>query len=162
MRHSARRFHRLIALGIALPTLLVLVTGILLQLRQDWRWIQPRAELAQPGMPVITIQQALEQVRAVPEAGVRSWEDVATFDVRFRKGTISVRTRNGYEVQLDGRDGKVLSAAPRRTSLLIELHQGSFFHPLVMRWVFLPAGIGLLFLWFSGVWIWAKRRPRRE
>jgi hypothetical protein len=63
--------------------------------------------------------------------------------------------------------GRGLQSAYRRSDLIESLHDGSFFGGEWPRFgLFLPAGIGLLLLWISGVWLFwmpfaACRRGRR-
>jgi uncharacterized iron-regulated membrane protein len=68
--------------------------------------------------------------------------------------------------QVDLGTGRVLQTAYRRSDLIESIHDGSFFGgDWVKLGLFLPAGIVLLLLWLSGLWLWwlpfgAKRRRR--
>lgn len=158
LRPWMRRLHHVVAWGVALPAILVFSTGILLLLRQSVSWIQPPSVMgSRPGIPVISVEQAFQAAKGVEAAGIQGWQDVTSMDIKPAKGTFAIRSRNGVEVQVDGVDGRVLSAAPRRTSLLIELHQGSFFHAKAMTWFFLPVGVGLLGLTLSGLFLLRRR-----
>jgi uncharacterized iron-regulated membrane protein len=162
IRDGARRLHGLLASFVGVPSAVILISGVTLQLRQDFDWIQPRAKVGKSlGIPTLPLSVAFERARAVSEADVLDWNDITSMEIKPARGLIQIRARNGYEVQLDGTTGEVLAAAPRRTGMLIELHQGSFFHPLVMKWVFLPAGLGLIFIWGTGVHMSLQRRKRR-
>jgi hypothetical protein len=69
---------------------------------------------------------------------------------------------------VDARTGEVLQAAYRRSDLIESLHDGSYFDDGVKLWVFLPAGVVLLGLWGSGLYLfvlpvavrWSRRRAR--
>jgi hypothetical protein len=107
----------------------------------------------------------LEIARSVPGAGIRDWADIPRLEVRPARELIKVVSANGTEVQIDAATGRVLQVARRRSDLIESLHDGSWFHPAAKRWVFLPAGIGLLGLAVTGVYLFllpiaAKRRGR--
>jgi nucleotide-binding universal stress UspA family protein len=102
---------------------------------------------------------------SVPEAEVASWEDVDRLDVRPDRGVVKVRSKTRWEVQIDTNTAEILQVAYRRSDLIESLHDGSFFHDKVKLWVFLPAGLILLGLWVTGVYLWLLpylvRRRRR-
>ncbi|NJL24828.1 MAG: hypothetical protein HC902_06435 [Calothrix sp. SM1_5_4] len=78
---------------------------------------------------------------------------------------IRVRAKNYWEVQIDGQSGAVLASAPRWKTLLILIHDGSWFASWVKPWIFLPAGVVAVLLWISGLGIWllspVRKRGRR-
>ena len=71
-------------------------------------------------------------------------------------------------MQVDLGTGQVLQTAYRRSDLIESIHDGSFFAgDWTKLGLFLPAGLVLLFLWISGLWMWwvpfiAKRRRASE
>jgi uncharacterized iron-regulated membrane protein len=159
LRKLSRKLHQFLAWVVIAPSILIFSTGVLLLLRQNVAWIQPPAMMGtQAGLPVVGIERAFEVARSVPEAGISSWQDLSSIDIRPAKGTLAFRAKNGYEVQIDGLSGAVVSAAPRRTSFLIELHQGTYFHPKAMTWWTLPVGLGLLSLSVSGLFLLRRKR----
>jgi hypothetical protein len=87
--------------------------------------------------------------------------------VRPGKGVAKVWTQNGWEVQVDLGSARVLHSAYRRSDLIESLHDGSWFHEHAKLWLFFPAGLTLLVLWLTGMYlfvlpIWVrKRRPPR-
>lgn len=149
-----RRVHKWVSLAAALPLVLIFATGVLLSASSKIAFLQPRpAPVPSPGIS-LSFDRVLEAARAVEGAGIASWDDVVQIDVRPKSGVIRVRAKNYWEVQLDGRSGRVLAAAPRRKTMLILLHEGSWFAPWVKTWIFLPAGIAALVLWISGIALW--------
>jgi len=163
----ARRWHRLGAILVAIPFLVVIVSGLLLQMKKQWGWIQPPTLSGASTTPALSFEQMLIAVRAVPEAEVDGWEDVDRLDIRPDRGVIKVRCKSGVEVQLDSVSGALLQVAPRRSDLIESLHDGSWFHPQVKYLLFLPAGIVVFFLWLSGVYLWwlpgsMRRRKRKK
>jgi len=151
----SRKAHRFGTIVIALPLLLVISTGILLQLKKHVAWVQPPTATGTPGPPALSFEEILEGARTVEEAEIDSWEDILLLDVRPGKGIVKVRAKNRWEVQLDTKRGQVVQVAYRRSDLIESLHDGSFFHEAARLWVFLPSGLVLLGLWFTGLYLWA-------
>ena len=82
------------------------------------------------------------------------WDDVNRIDLRPGRGMAKVWLRNGWEVQVDLGSGRVLQAAYRRSDLIESLHDGSFFAGDLSRLgIFVPAGLCLLLMWVTGLWM---------
>jgi hypothetical protein len=81
---------------------------------------------------------------------------------------LKVWCMNNWEVQLDSETGDVLQVAYRRSDLIESIHDGSWFHEMAKYWLFLPAGICLLMVWATGLYLfvlpyWVKwRRPKTK
>lgn len=149
---NSRKLHRWGALLCAAPILLIIVTGILIQLKDQFEWIQPKGVKGHtPAALSVPFDKVLEAVKTVPAAEVSSWKDVLVVDGRPAAGVLRVRTKNGYEVQVDGTTGEVLHSGIRRTSLLMDLHEGGWFGHAVRYWIFIPAAFILLGLWLTGL-----------
>ncbi|HEU5173774.1 MAG TPA: PepSY domain-containing protein [Gemmatimonadaceae bacterium] len=159
-----RKLHYWTSIAIALPASILLASGLLLQAKKHWSWVQPPEQRGSVTAPRITTDSVLGSVVAVPALGVRSWDDVNRIDFRPGKGVAKVWLQNGVEVQVDLGTGAVLQSAYRRSDLIESIHDGSYFGGDATKLgVFLPTGIVLLFLWVSGVWLFlvpilAKRR----
>lgn len=166
LRIWMRKSHRWGAILVALPFLLVIVTGILLQLKKEWSWVQPPTQRGKGTIPIISFANILDAVRLVPVAAVKDWSDIERLDVQPRRGMVKVQSRNRWEVQIDLQTGQVLQIAERRSDWIESLHDGSWFHDRVKLYVFLPVAGVVLGLWFTGIyllvlpWIvkWQKRR----
>jgi uncharacterized iron-regulated membrane protein len=160
-----RKVHYWISIAVALPALVILCTGILLQMKKQFAWIQP-AELRGSGRePTIEFSRILEICRTVPQAEISEWADINRIDVRPSRGMLKVWAQNNWEVQIDTATGRVLQVAYRRSDMIEAMHDGSWFHDSVKPWVFLPAGIILLLLWLTGFYlfwlpIFARRRQK--
>lgn len=162
-----RKFHRWGAILFAAPLLIVIVSGLLLQLKKEIVWIQPVTQQGSQNQPVIGWDQVLASSQNVTEAEVVSWSDIDRVDARVGKGVLKVRCKNGWEIQLDAATGDLLSSAYRRSDLIESIHDGSFFTDIAKLWVFLPNGIVLLALWFTGAYLWylpflAKKKKRNR
>jgi hypothetical protein len=163
-----RKIHYWASFIVAAPLLVIIGTGLLLQLKKQWTWVQPAEHRGTGTAPVIGFPEILESVKRVPEMGVTSWEDVNRLDVRVDRGRVKVWLQNGYEVQVDTGTGKVLQTEYRRSDLIEAIHDGSFFAgDWTKLGLFLPTGATLLLLWLGGIWMWwvpfiAKRRRKER
>jgi uncharacterized iron-regulated membrane protein len=161
-----RRLHRWGAALVALPFLVVLVTGLLLQVKKQVPWVQPREHKRKHESSALTLPEIVERVQRIPEANVRTWSDIDRIDVRPGKGLIKVVATNRWEAQLDMHSGDVLQVAYRRSELIESLHDGSWFHDRAKLWVFLPSAVIVLALWGTGVYLWvlpySARRARQQ
>lgn len=148
-----RKLHRWGAILVAAPFLVVLVTGIILQLKKESAWVQPPANRGVGKLPEISFDAILAAVKEVPEAEVQSWNDIDRLDVRPTKGYVKVQANNRWEIQVDLKTAKVLQTAYRRSDLLESIHDGSWFHESAKLWVFLPSAVVVLGLWFTGIYL---------
>lgn len=160
-----RLVHRWGAITIALPAIVVIVSGIILQLKKESAWIQPATSRGVGTQPSLSFDQILSAAQAVPEAEVKSWDDIDRLDVRPNKGVVKVRCNNRWEVQLDTQTAEVLQVAYRRSDLIEAIHDGSFFADAAKLWVFLPTAVVFAVLWGTGIYLFfqprlAKRRNR--
>jgi uncharacterized iron-regulated membrane protein len=165
-----RVVHRWGSILVLIPTGVVILSGIALQLKKQSAWIQPPTQNGSGTQLSLSFDQVLAAVQAVPEAQVETWDDVERLDVRPGKGMLKVRCKNRWEVQLDAKTGDVLQVAYRRSDLIESLHDGSFFHDRVKLWVFLPSALVLGVLWGTGIYLfllpyfakWKKRRRKER
>ncbi len=149
-----RKLHRWGAIAAAVPFLLVIVTGLLLQLKKQLPWVQPPEQRTPHTVPTVSMAQILDAARSVPQAQVTSWDDIDRLDVRPGKGLVKVTANNRWEVQVDLGTGNVLQAAYRRSDLIEQLHDGSWFHDAAKLWIFLPSGVIVLGLWITGIYLY--------
>ncbi|GFD75835.1 hypothetical protein KUL113_52550 [Tenacibaculum sp. KUL113] len=143
-----------LSLVIFIPVIIVIASGLLLQVKKEFDWIQPptqKAQHADRGIPTISFETLLTSVQQVSEANLKTWEDIDRLDVRPDKGIIKVRGKNHWEVQLDAQTGAVLQVAYRRTDTIEAIHDGSWFFEGAKLWLFLPAAILLFVLWITGL-----------
>lgn len=166
MKRWSRKLHRWGAILIAIPTLLVISTGLMLQLKKQVAWVQPPTQRGVGTDLQLDWQQILAATASNPQSEVQSWDDINRLDVRPSRGIIKVRCENGWELQLDAADGSVLSSAYRRSDLIESLHDGSFFSDTAKLYVFFANGLILLGLWLTGMYLWylpiQSRRHKRK
>ncbi|MBL9001232.1 MAG: PepSY domain-containing protein [Phycisphaerae bacterium] len=164
----SRRLHRWGAVFSAVPLLVVICTGLLLLLKKEFAWIQPREVRGSGGHPTVTFDQILAAASAADGPEITGWESIDRLEVRVGRGMTKVITKDRWEVQVDHATGGVLSAAIRRSDLIESLHDGTWFHSAAKLWVFLPSGLIALGLWITGVYLWglpyimrSRRKPTR-
>jgi uncharacterized iron-regulated membrane protein len=166
---NLRLAHKWAAIAVCVPLLIVIATGIFLQVRQPVDWIQPNSERgSETFQPRLTQDQILAAVRDVPRMEVTGWDDLLLTDYRPRKGIIKVRAPGHLETQIDAATGAVLKTGQRWNDIVMKIHDGSAFGGRL--WLFLPAGIGALFLTVSGLYLgfvasarrWRRHRSKRR
>lgn len=162
-----RKTHHWASFAATVPLLVIIASGLLLQMKKHWSWVQPVEHRGTGTAPSISLEQILASVKSVPELGVGGWADVDRLDVRPARGVVKVTLKSRWEVQVDLATGQVLQTAYRRSDLIESIHDGSvFLGDWTKLGLFLPAGVVLLFLWVSGMWmVWvqfAGKRRRRK
>lgn len=161
-----RKIHYWASFAVAIPLLVMISSGLLLQGKKHWAWVQPVENRGTGTEPVLDFDGILAAIKRVPDMNVQSWSDVNRLDVRPGRGMVKVWLNNGWEIQVDLNNGTILQTAYRRSDLIESIHDGSFFGgDWTKLGLFLPAGLVLLLLWFSGLWMWwlpfiAKRRRK--
>jgi uncharacterized iron-regulated membrane protein len=151
LRRLSRSLHLWLSLVIFVPVVIVIGSGLLLQVKKEFDWIQPPTQKLQSAAPSISYDDVLRAVQKVPQINIRTWDDIDRLDVRPSKGIIKVRGRNHWEVQLNASTAEVLQVAYRRTDTIEAIHDGSWFFEGAKLWLFLPVAIVLFILWLTGL-----------
>jgi uncharacterized iron-regulated membrane protein len=150
-----RKVHYWAAFIAAVPLLVMIASGLLLQMKKNWAWVQPVEHRGTGTVPTIDLGAVLASLKTVPDMKVESWADVNRLDVRPGRGVVKAWLMNGYEIQVDLGTGRVLQTAYRRSDLIETIHDGSFFAgDWTKLGLFLPAGVTMLLLWLGGLWMW--------
>ena len=162
-----RRLHYWGAAIAGIPVVVILATGIVLQLKKKVTWVMPTEMRGSTGLPGVTFAGLLELGQSVPEAQIRTWDDIPRVEGRPQKGLIKLVSTNGHEIQIDVVTGTILHVGIRRSDLIESIHDGSFFHDAAKLWLFLPAGIILFGLWCTGLYLFllpfiSRRRHRKR
>lgn len=150
-KKTNRQIHKWGSIIIALPLLLVIVTGILLLLKKEFSIIQPPTQRGISHVPSLSFEQILIVVKTVESAKIQSWEDIDRMDVRPDKGIIKVRSNNEIEIQIDSENGQILLIAQRNSDFIESLHDGTFFQKNANLWLMLPVAIISFILLITGV-----------
>ncbi len=153
--------------GVCAATFLAVtaVTGFLLLLKKEFDWIQPPTQKGAEGTieEFISIDEAWQRVQAADHPDFRSPDDIDRIDVRPDRRVYKVRSKHNHaEIQVDAVTGAILSTDTRTSDWLEQIHDGSWvgkpFHDYVMPLV----AICVMFLVFSGLWLWITPMVRRR
>jgi uncharacterized iron-regulated membrane protein len=158
---ALRKIHYWISIAALLPALIIIVTGLLLHFKKQFAWIQPPENRVMNATPALSLPEILDICRSIPELSVSTWADIDRLDVRPARGIIKVIANNRWEAQIDAATGKAIQTAYRRSDFLEALHDGSWFHDSVQLFIFVPAGIILLVLALTGLYLFALPLIRR-
>jgi arylsulfatase A-like enzyme len=149
---------------LAIPVLIILVSGILLQVKKQSAWVQPPEQRGKGSIPTIGFDTMLQSIRQQEDLAISGWDDVHRIDIRPSKGMAKVTLKSGWEVQVDLEDGSILQTAIRRSDWIESIHDGSFFWGDATKLgIFLPSAIGLTVLWITGLWMfWLPISVKRK
>lgn len=150
LRKTSRSMHLWIAVTILLPVAIVIASGLLLQVKKEFSWVQPPTQKGTNSIPTLSFEEILTAAKSVPEAEIASWDDVDRLDVRPGKGVIKIQSNNHWEIQIDATSAEVLSSEYRRSNTIEAIHDGSWFFEGAKLWIFLPVGILLFVMWITG------------
>lgn len=148
-----RKLHRWGAVISALPFLVVIVSGLFLQVKKQVQWVQPPEIKTDHKVPEVSLDRILEAARSVPEAKITDWAQVDRLELRPKKGFVRVSSTSRWEVQVDIGTGEVLTSGPRRTDWLTEIHEGEIPWKPAKLWIFLPSALIALGLWVTGIYL---------
>lgn len=166
-----RRTHYWLTPFLAIPILIITMSGVLLQVKKQWGWVQPTEMKGLSAVPSIPFESMLSNVRKIKGFEAATWTDIKRIDIRPSKGIAKLSMNSDVEIQMDTDTGEVLQTATRRSDWIESVHDGSYFAgDWTKLGVFLPAAIGLLVLWITGLWMfwlpfqakWKKQRIRNR
>lgn len=159
-----RKTHYWAGIVVALPLLVIIGSGLLLQVKKHWSWVQPEEQRGAQANVAVDLESLLGSVRSLAALNVSGWEDVKRVDIRPNRGIAKISLENGWEVQVDLSNGAVLQSAYRRSDLIESIHDGSFFGgELTKLGVFLPSAVILLVMLLTGLWMfWLPFAYRRR
>jgi uncharacterized iron-regulated membrane protein len=161
-----RVYHRYVGIAIGLFVLISSITGILLAWKKNIDLLQP--PVVKGTTTDLPQWVSLSELSNAAYSGLDSAQNITNnaidrIEARPEKGMVKVLFSEGYwEVQLDGKTGKVLSVAQRHSDWIEQIHDGSiisdFFKLLSMNFL----GLGLILLAVTGftLWFYPKRIRR--
>ncbi|MFL2511233.1 MAG: PepSY domain-containing protein [Candidatus Neomarinimicrobiota bacterium] len=152
LKKQTRKLHYWISPIIFIPVIIIFSTGVLLQFKKQSNWVQPNLKITSDSKPVM-LNLYLETAKTVSEAEISSWDDIDRIDIRPNKGIAKIRSKNNWEIQLDLESADIYSVSFRRSDIIESVHDGSFFSDYVKFGLFLPSGILLIVLSFTGIYM---------
>ena len=158
---------------LMLPLGVMIIAGLFLMLKKDIGWIQPptqRSAVEVQGAPDTSLAEIYAAAEAIPELELNSWAEIDRIDIKSDRGVVKIIAPNRWEAQIDLVTLETLSLEYRRSDLIEQIHDGSFFAGWVKTFIFLPVGVVLLVLWFTGIWMffdpyikrWKRRKNRAQ
>ncbi|MBT6036820.1 MAG: PepSY domain-containing protein [Kordiimonadaceae bacterium] len=149
-----RTIHNWLSIFIAMPILLLIVSGLFLQLKKDFIWIQPPSVRGENvATPIVSHEELLAAATSAPQTAGLKWSEFDRIDYKVDRGMVKFMTFEGWEVQVDTTTGDILSVAERRSDFFEKLHDGSYFGDTVKYYVVLPCAVSLFVLWITGIWM---------
>lgn len=158
-----RKVHYWLSVFVAAPSALIFLTGLLLQIKKSVSWIQPAERRGSGKTPSVAFADVFDRARSIPELAVNDWSDIDRVDVRPGRGMLKVLANNRWEAQIDAATGDILQVAYRRSDVIEQIHDGSWFSAWIKSGLFTPTAAVLLIMWVSGVYLfvlpfWRRRR----
>lgn len=146
---------------IIIPFLIVLLSGILLQVKKEFIWIQPKTVKTSYRDLSLNFDDILKAAMSVEKVGIKSWKDIKLLDVRPGKGITKIRTKDSWEIQIHNETAEVLAVNFRRSDMIESIHDGSWFHDNAKLALFLPSAIIMLMMSLTGLYLFFKLLPSK-
>jgi uncharacterized iron-regulated membrane protein len=67
-----RKIHYWLSIGVAIPVLIVICSGLLLQVKKQFTWVQPTEQKGNSKTANLSLPQILEIAKTVPEAEIKT------------------------------------------------------------------------------------------
>ena len=163
-----RKIHRLISIFLVFFMFVVGITGLLLTWKDELQLKPPthKVELQKELIPLQTItENAISYIEALNLSS-----EINRIDYRPKKGIAKVRFEHHFtELQIDCFTGAIVSNKTRTADVIEMIHDGSIIDFLFKnssnnsKLIYSTfTSLGLLFLSFSGFWLWLKPRQIKK
>ena len=157
--------HKWVGIVLALVFINTALTGLLLLVKKKYDWIQPTMQTGAEGnvSDYITMEQLFDVILSAGSEDFQSLDDIDRVDFRPGKRVHRVHSLHHYsELQIDAVTGQILSKKMRRSDLLEQIHDGSFYGGRVHDWFMPLVALGLFFLAASGLYLWLQPHLRKK
>jgi uncharacterized iron-regulated membrane protein len=171
----SRRLHKWVGAVLALVMGSLAVTGAFVAFKGEIEYLQPAGRSGAKGdlaaaLPPVRVGEIVLAL-GLPEA--RSWKQINRIELRPAKRMYKVRLEPGSawrsprEIQVDAMTGEILNDGLRGDQLWMDLHSLAVFGDGTRMVGMALAGLSLLWLSLSGLYLffyppWFKSRKRRE
>ncbi len=165
--HRLRQFralHHWIGIGIIFFMLISSATGLLLGWKKNINLLQPPTHtgLSSNVAEWVSFDTVVRSAGKALDSVLHQTAVIERVDARPDKGIIKVIYVNYWEVQIDGKSGKVLSVGPRHADWIEHIHDGSIISDGFKLFYTNYIGWGLLLMSISGFWLWYGPRVIRS
>ena len=157
--------HKWVGIVLSIVFFNLAVTGLLLLVKKKYDWIQPTTQKGAEGnvADFITIEALFDVVLSAGHEDFQSSADIDRVDFRPDKRVHKVQSvHHNSELQIDAVTGRILSDKMRRSDLLEQIHDGSFFGDWAHDWLMPLVAAGLFFLSASGLYLWLQPKIRKK
>ena len=164
-----RKWHRYIAIPALLFVAIMSITGLLLAWKDQLQLKPPSATSTSKNeilLPIADIENIA--IKHIDSLGLSI--EINRLDYRPKKGIAKITFENHFtELQIDCFSGKILSQKIRTADIIEMIHDGSIVDYLInsdgsFSKLFYSSTIALvlLFLSFSGFWLWKKPKQIKK
>jgi uncharacterized iron-regulated membrane protein len=158
-----RKYHRLLAIPLFLFIVIMSITGLLLTWKDELQLKPATITIKSNGRPLISLTE-IERNAIDYIDSLNLSKDIERIDYRPRKGIAKVRFEDHFtELQIDCYTGAIISQKTRTADIIEMIHDGSIVGYLfnsegkpTKLFYSTIIGLGLLFVSFSGFWLWLK------
>lgn len=164
-----RKAHRFVAIPLFIFIAIMSVTGLLLTWKDALKLKPSSASVIANGRTLIPL--AIIEAKAISYIdNLQLSNEIDRIDYRPKKGIAKIRFENHFtELQIDCYTGVIISAKTRIVDIIERIHDGS-----IIDFLFKVNGtptklfystivsLGLLFLAFSGFWLWLKPKQIKQ
>jgi uncharacterized iron-regulated membrane protein len=164
-----RKAHRSVAILMVTFLFIISVTGLLLAWKDELKLKPPTSTIESKGRPLISLDSIRNNaVEYVQNLGLST--EIDRIDYRPNKGVAKVVFVHHFtELQVDCYTGKIISQKNRTADVIEMIHDGS-----ILDFIFKNSSktaklfystvtsLGLMFLAFSGFWLWLKPKRIRK
>jgi len=164
-----RKWHRYIAMSLLVFIAIISLSGILLAWKDELQLKPPSEKSANTNLELLSLSKIETiAINHIKDANLDT--TINRIDYRPRKGIAKVRFETHFtELQIDCFSGKILSQKIRTADIIEMIHDGSVVDFLfnsksksVKLFYSTLIGFGLLFLSFSGFWLWKKPKQIKK
>ena len=164
-----RKAHRFVAIPLLLFIAIMSITGLLLTWKEELQLKPSSTTIKSKGRNLVSLNEIeIEAIRYIDSLQLSN--TINRIDYRPTKGLAKVRFENHFtELQIDCYTGKVISEKTRTADIVEMIHDGSIVdflfnaqgNPTKLFYSSLIA-LGLLFVSFSGFWLWFKPKQIKK
>lgn len=164
-----RKAHRFVAIPLLLFIAIMSVTGLLLAWKNELQ-LKPVTSTSESEKSEFLSLAQIEKNAIHYADSLKLSTKINRIDYRPSKGIAKVRFENHFtELQIDCYTGEILSHKTRTADIIEMIHDGS-----IIDYLFSASGnptklfystiiaLGLLFLSFSGFWLWLKPKQIKK
>ena len=164
-----RKAHRFVAIPLLLFIAIMSITGLLLTWKEELQLKPSSTTIKSKGRNLVSLNQ-IETAAIQYIDSLQLSNTINRIDYRPTKGLAKVRFENHFtELQIDCYTGKVISEKTRTADIVEMIHDGSIVdflfnaqgNPTKLFYSSLIA-LGLLFVSFSGFWLWFKPKQIKK